>query len=349
MSVFRKITLVVIGGLFISWPSISWAAGETIWIIETGAESTMISLLEDDYSITSKTTDEIVAGVPEEVDLLIYPGGLLPITQAQDSDLRQAIKDYVEVGGSFFGSCGGSITGAQQLTYDYGVLEMIGLVQVQAIDYLSWANTVSYTDGFVFSDNAEINGEYAGTTNWLQYTGGPAFEVVSGQEDQVEILATFAEDFDAAETTHPEVEGKAAIVMADYGLGKVILSAPHPETNADTRFIFNNIIEWLLAEPDYTPDQVTNVRVPDKYKKARQVKIRWDKQVGMSGYVLKLYKRSGDLLRTIKINENINYRDLRKLTPETRYKVKVRAKRTVEEAVYRGPWSDYKFFKTVAD
>lgn len=332
---------------FLFFPALSKAMGEDIWVIETGGESAFVSLLGTDYNVTTKTTDEIKQGVPSDVELLIYPGGLLPITQAQDADLQTAILDYVNSGGNYFGSCGGSIPGAQQLTYDYGILDMIGLMQVNAIDYMDWP-TVTYTDGFIFNDNAELNGEYVSGTHWLAYTGGPAFDIVSGHEGEVEVLATYATNFDSAQTTHYEVQGKAAIVSAAYGLGKVILCAPHPESDSSTQFVFDNMINWLLAEIDYTPAQVTGVKVPTKYIKARQAKLKWDAQEEMSGYVIKLYKKT-KLLRTIKITENIGYKVIKKLRPESSYKVKVRAKRTVNEIVYKGSFSKIVSFKTKAE
>jgi len=340
----RKSFLAIFFIIF--FPFVAQAAtGDDIWVIETGGESAFVSLLGSEYTVTTKTTDEIKAGIPDSVDLLIYPGGLLPILQAQDSTLQEAIRTYINGGGKYFGSCGGSIPGAESLTYDSGTMEMIGLVPVVANDYLEWT-AVAYADGFIFNGNA-INGDYGNGTHWLSYTGGPAFDIAIGHENEVEVLATFAADFNSGQTSHYQVQGKAAIVSANYGLGKVLLSAPHPESYAETQFLFFNMIDWLLAAPDYTPAQVTNVRVPTKYLKAKQVKIRWDTQNNMSGYVIKLYRKT-KLLRTIKITANIGYRVIRKLNPATAYKVKVRAKRIVNEIIYRGPFSEKKSFTTLS-
>ncbi len=372
------ISTMFIGAFFIFLPQPSLAVGEDIWVVSTGAESTFHTLLDDDYNVTTKTVDEIVAsGISSDIELLIYPGGLQPIVQSQDSALVTVVQDYVNQGGRYFGSCGGSIPGAQDLSWDYGSLDMIGLVQVQAIDRLSWTSTVSYTDGFTFNSNT-INGDYAGETHWLSYTGGPAFDVVVGYEDEVEVLATYAADFDPAEApTYYEVKDKAAIVAADYGEGKVILSAPHPESDEDTKFLFSNYIEDLLPEevvdapdeeeeeedeeiieddnndevPEYVVAKVKNVRSPKAKRLKKKAYIKWNKVAGVDGYNLRLlqwnkktktYKKK----RTIKKNSNKVNKWVKKLKPGTKYKIRVRAKIEVNGIIQKGPWSVGKIFKT---
>jgi len=316
---------------------------DDIWVIETGGESAFVSLLGEENNVTTKSTDEIIAGIPDDVELLIYPGGLAPISQAQDDDLQQAIKDFVSAGGGFFGSCGGSITGSQELTYNYGTFDMIGLLPVNATDYLEWM-TISYTDGFVFSDN-ELNGEYASGTHWLSYTGGPTFDVIDGYESEVEVLAAFAADFTNTVPAY-EVSGKAAIVSGQYGEGKVVLSAPHPESYTDTQFIFDNLISWAKRAEDYTPLAVENLKVPKKSIKTQQVKVKWDTVDTNTGYVIKLMNKKGQKIKLVKINQNIGEKIIKKLKSEKKYKIKIRAKREVEGVTYKGPWSETIIFKT---
>ncbi|MFA6027629.1 MAG: BPL-N domain-containing protein [Patescibacteria group bacterium] len=335
----KKIFLVFGLAIGLILPLAGRAVGEDIWVIETGGEGTFVSLLGTNYNVTTKTTDEIKLGISSDVELLIYPGGLLPITQAQDADLQAAILDYVNNGGNYFGSCGGSIPGAQQLTYDYGVLDMIGLVQVDAIDYLDWFTTVSYTDGFVFNDNTEINGEYASGTHWLTYSGGPAFDIVSGYENDIEVLATYAANFNSAQTSHYEVQGKAAIVSTAYGLGKVILCAPHPESDSSTQFIFDNMVTWLLTATDYTPEQTQNVQV--KKIKSNQVKVKWDTQADTSQYQIKVRNKKGKVVFSGKTTND--YIFVNPLKKGKNYSVKVRAIGFYEQP---GPWSEKISFKT---
>jgi len=218
-----------------------------IWVITTGGESAFYDLLSENNNVIIKTTDEINNGIPADVELLIYPGGLLPITQVQDSVLQTSIQNYVNSGGAFFGSCGGSITGAQELMWDYpNALDMIGLLPVNATDHLSWTS-LNYLDGYNFNSSS-LNGAYQSSAQWLLYTGGPAFNIISGNEDQVEVLASFANNFDPSVADY-QVIGKPAIVNGHYGNGRVILSAPHPESDDSTNFLFYNYINYLLLHP----------------------------------------------------------------------------------------------------
>lgn len=316
---------------------------DDIWVIETGGESAFVSLLGEDNNVTTKSAAEIEDGIPDDVELLIYPGGLAPISQAQDNGLQQAIRDYVALGGGFFGSCGGSITGSEELTYNYGTFDMIGLLPVNSIDYLEWL-TISYTDGFIFNDN-DINGEYASGTHWLSYTGGPAFDVIAGHESEVEVLATFAADFVNTVPAH-EVNGKAAIVSGQYGEGRVVLSAPHPESYESTQFIFYNLIEWAKRAEDYTPPAVENLRVPKKSIKKQQAKVKWDTVDTNTGYILKLMNKKGEKIKLVKIDQNVGEKIIKNLQLEKKYKIKIRAKREVDSVEYKSQWSDAISFQT---
>jgi glutamine amidotransferase-like uncharacterized protein len=316
---------------------------DDIWVIETGGEGAFVSLLGETNNVTTKTTDEIIAGIPDDVELLIYPGGLAPISQAQDDDLQQAIRDFVSSGGGYFGSCGGSIPGSEELTYNYGTLDMIGLLPVNSIDYLEWL-TISYTDGFIFNDN-ELNGEYASGTHWLSYTGGPAFDVIAGHESEVEVLATFAGNFVDTVPAY-EVSGKAAIVTGQYGDGKVVLSAPHPESYAETQFIFDNLVAWAKRVPDYTPAVVENLKIPKKSIKAQKAKIKWDTVDTNTAYAIKLMNKKGEKIRLIKINENVGEKIIKNLKSGKKYKIKIRAKREVDGVIYKSEWSEIMSFKT---
>jgi glutamine amidotransferase-like uncharacterized protein len=268
---------------------------------------------------------------------------LAPISQAQDDDLQQAIRDFVSSGGGYFGSCGGSIPGSEELTYNYGTLDMIGLLPVNSIDYLEWL-TISYTDGFIFNDN-ELNGEYASGTHWLSYTGGPAFDVIAGHESEVEVLATFAGNFVDTVPAY-EVSGKAAIVTGQYGDGKVVLSAPHPESYAETQFIFDNLVAWAKRVPDYTPAVVENLKIPKKSIKAQKAKIKWDTVDTNTAYAIKLMNKKGEKIRLIKINENVGEKIIKNLKSGKKYKIKIRAKREVDGVIYKSEWSEIMSFKT---
>ena len=342
----KKILLLALF-ILLALPLASQAeTGDDIWIVSTGAEATFVSLLENDYNVSVKTSEEIEQGVPSDIDLLIYPGGLLPILQAMDEELKIAVREYVENGGSYLGSCGGSIPGARQLTHDYGTTQMIGLVPANAYDYLAWA-AAGYSGQFTFSED-DLNGDYKGTIQAVGYTGGPAFEIISGSESEVNVLATYTSNIPGAVVS---TAGKAAISASAYGLGKVVLIAPHPESNENTRFLFFNLLEWSLDKPEPEPivvtlDKVQNVKVPKKKIKKKRAKIKWEAVESATFYAVKILNKKKT--KKIKLYKNVTNTSklAKKLKPGKIYMVKVRAKTAVEDEIVKGKWSKAKQFKT---
>ncbi|MFH1537026.1 MAG: BPL-N domain-containing protein [Patescibacteria group bacterium] len=379
-------TILVILLFFVLIPNLTKAAGEDIWMISTGGEATIYNLLKDDYNVTIKTSEQIEAGVPASVELLVYPGGTNPILHVvydQNGTLQNAIKSYINNGGSLLGSCGGSIPTAQKLYWDLGYFNMIGLAQVNAYDELGWG-AAGYSGNFDFS-NDSINGEYADETHTLHYTGGPAFDIIDGYEDDINVLATFSGNIPGASW---DTKDLAAIYTTSYGDGKVVGVAPHPESNANTRFLFNNLITWALeedapeeeededeeeeqeeeeeedneddtidedvADAEYTPAKVKEVKVPKKKRKQKKVKVKWNAVENATTYAVKVYKlktnkKTGKKKQIVKRR----YKKVRstskwvkKLKPGTRYYAQVKAKRKINGITYPGKWSKRKRFKT---
>ncbi|MFH1781495.1 MAG: BPL-N domain-containing protein [Patescibacteria group bacterium] len=310
--------LIIFGLLaFCVIPKISQAADNTIWILETGGENTIYTLLQEEgYDISKKTQTEVEAGIPDSVDLFIFPGSINSIIiTIQSSDLQSAIREYVENGGNFLGSCGGSVPGAVDLTFDLGTISMVGLAQVNAYDYFSWPSAL-YSDNFDFTDN-ELNGDYAGTTNTLTYTGGPAFDIISGNEDEIEVLATFSGNVPG----HYDTTGKPAIITTSYGSGKVVLAAPHPENNENTKFLFLNLIDWSLDVPISlnAPENLTN-----NEKKVHKATLSWDTVENADSYNVSYYKASSPSEITT-VSTSTNNVELTGLKYGAKYYWKVRA------------------------
>lgn len=337
--------LIIFGLLaFCAIPKISQAADDTIWVLETGAEATIVSVLEDaGYSPVEKSQTYIKAnGIPNSVDLFVYPGSVNAIVQSLDSTLKSRIQTYVNNGGSILGSCGGAAIMGQNLTYNFGTTTMLGLAQVNAYDYLQWP-TAGYSGNYVFSSSS-LNGDYAGTMNTLSYTGGPAFEIVSGHDSEINVLANFAGD--VLDDGVYDTTEKPAIFTTTYGYGKVIAISPHPENSDNTKFLFLNLVEWGLDHTDYTPAKVQNVKVPKITRYKKKAYVKWDEISGATSYaVLVLNKKKTRTVKRYK-NTTTNYRWAKKLKPGRTYNVRVRAKVTVGDTVFKGKWSKARQFTT---
>ena len=101
--------------------------------------------------------------------------------------------------------------------------------------------------------------------------------------------------------------------------------------------------EWY----GYKPGRVTGVKIEKKNKYKYKVKLKWDKQADMTGYIVKLYNKKMKRLRTIKINQNKANKYIKKLKPGHSYRAKVIAKRIVRHRTFKSAkWSKLYKFKT---
>ena len=90
------------------------------------------------------------------------------------------------------------------------------------------------------------------------------------------------------------------------------------------------------------PGKVQNVKVPSKYRKADQVKVKWDSAGDNLTYKVKLMNKAG---KKLKIYTTTNLKKtMKNLTAGKTYKVKVRA---ILDSDHKGEWSAIKKFKTL--
>lgn len=152
-------------------------------------------------------TDRVDESLLKRASLWIQPGGP-NFTQAyhmQRTGVFAQVKQFVASGGGYVGFCGGGYMG--QSTGSLG----LGLLPGNA-----------WRQGEV-THKTEVT--WHGRKRYVHYEHGPAFQDTKG----VEVFATY------------NLNGAPAAIRGNYGLGKVLLSGPHPEALDD----------WLPVEdPD---------------------------------------------------------------------------------------------------
>jgi glutamine amidotransferase-like uncharacterized protein len=207
--------------------------GETvknIAVVSTSSSgvSYIVSTLDDaGHNVTEIDSSEISTRL-NDFDLLIYPGSSDAVYDyLGDPSLGRSIQNFVDNGGGFIGICGGSLIAGDYLYYDGLRIPMMGLLNVNSYEYSSW---VSHYVGsavmldFLVSSEHEILEDYSlGDVLAITYAGGPIFTTSTE-----EIILEFDEDLDAS-LTSSAITGSAAVVVGEYGDGKVVLSSPHPE------------------------------------------------------------------------------------------------------------------------
>ncbi|HEX3646877.1 MAG TPA: BPL-N domain-containing protein [Pseudonocardiaceae bacterium] len=218
---------------------------------------------------------DIEDGALDSFDAFVMPGGGYRAMQGQLEPLGRsgcrAIREYVERGGMYIGSCAGSYDAATvppaftDVCPEQGELRlldarvwnggagMLGVIQSPGIGVLTARNTDP--DHPVM---AGIGPEFRITHyNGPLFAGGHALATVSGWTDEF----TAAEDFlgpagGPALLRRGIEQGVANIVAGRCGAGRVVLFGSHPEfgtrpamdDEAATARMLLNAVQWQLAE-----------------------------------------------------------------------------------------------------
>lgn len=194
-------------------------------------------LLSPNYAVIP-ITESIILKEPwaSTCALLVFPGGAdMGYCRVLNGDGNRRISDFVRRGGSYLGLCAGGYYGSQRCEFEIGnrSLEVIGS---RELGFFPGTCRGGAFKGFEYHSekgaravrlkvSKDAFGGHAppGTTSY--FNGGGVFVDAGKLADQkVEVLATYEQQID--------VEGgddNAAVVLCGVGLGKAVLSGPHPE------------------------------------------------------------------------------------------------------------------------
>ncbi|GMH87156.1 hypothetical protein TL16_g10769 [Triparma laevis f. inornata] len=195
-----------------------------------------------DYTITTFLEDEFSNDLLTKTDLLIFPGGSGngQATALGDDNLA-LILSWVNAGGSYIGTCGGSFLGMSHIGF-YGTPTPTlqepwdrgsGNVSVEVLDV-------------GFEELALDRDIFAGNITIMYYQG----PIVKPQDlpSDVNMLAMFRTEI---ATNHPEetmgeMINTPAITSKEVGKGRVVLNSPHPELQPVVPEIYAGEILWVL-------------------------------------------------------------------------------------------------------
>jgi glutamine amidotransferase-like uncharacterized protein len=145
--------------------------------------------------VTTRLRDEEL----NHASVWIQPGGP-NFDQAEDmqrTGLFEQVKTFVASGGGYVGFCGGGFMAQSEGSLGLGLLPGNAMQQGE----------FTHKTGVIWN----------GIRRYIHFEHGPRFEPVQS----VQVFATY------------ESNGAAAGIRGNYGMGKVVLSGPHPEAQAD--------------------------------------------------------------------------------------------------------------------
>lgn len=205
-------------------------------------------------SLSLLSEEEIRNGDLKGYDVLVVPGGQASL---QGSALgvkgRTAIREFVREGGGYVGVCAGAYLAA--VNYDWS-LKLVNARTMTGQRFVPGQGQVSSSFrgwGTVSVELTDYGRDlFGGSPRWfkLEHTGGPVLS--RANEPTLPDYVPLA-DFRSEVWKHPFQKGTMvdtpAIVAAPFGMGKVILFSPHPESAVEYKHLLARAIRACAKKP----------------------------------------------------------------------------------------------------
>lgn len=232
-------------GIYDGSGSVSSSGHDPSWIRQ--------SLRHQFKQVTLIDNVDITSGVLDHLDVVVFGGGS---SSAQGRGLghagRDAVRAFIENGGGYVGICAGAYL-AMSSREEY----------LRIIDCRPGGSSGSGVVQADFSNTAgaaiHVHGHQP-----IKYSGGPLIE--SGALPATcAVWATFAEDLPRVDKKPVPLAGKAAVVAAEFGDGRLVLFSPHPERWPGPQESFWNAIRWSAGEKIPNCHQITKQPAPESH------------------------------------------------------------------------------------
>jgi glutamine amidotransferase-like uncharacterized protein len=192
------------------------------------------------------TPEEVRAGVLDQFDLVIFPGGS-GSRQAEGlgGDGREVVRRFVENGGGYIGICAGCYLACENYSWSLKILDAKTKSQ-------KWKRGVKLLDLGLAPDGRDLLGSKESTVS-VKYANGPVMEPAGSPDlPDYTTLATFKTETAENDTPKGIQIDSPAILTGVFGKGRVIGISPHPEQTEGLKNFVPRLIEWAVSGTDPT-------------------------------------------------------------------------------------------------
>lgn len=192
------------------------------------------------YKYTEVSGAEIRAGILNNFDILLVPGGS---GSGQSASLQPAgldsVRSFVYRGGGYYGTCGGAYLASAAYSWSLKILN------TKAIDAAHWARG----HGPVVLNFTKEGKEFYGVnqdTLTIIYWQGPL--MAPGAVDTLPAyvkLSTFATEIAENGAIPGAMIGATAFAQSCFGKGRVIIHSPHPEMTPGLDYMVRDAVNWV--------------------------------------------------------------------------------------------------------
>lgn len=195
----------------------------------------------ESVKVTPVKPDLIRAGGLKDFDVVIFTGGSGG-KQAGTLGLlgREQVRRFVEAGGGYLGICAGNYLACDGFSWG-----------VKVLDAKTKSSKWARGEGQLKIEFTEKGREILGMPEGIQeirYANGPVFDPAGDPAiGDFEPLAFFRSEFAKNGAPEGAQVNSPAMVMGNYGQGRVLCSSPHPEQQAGMEHFVERAVRWLAG------------------------------------------------------------------------------------------------------
>ena len=179
---------------------------------------------EGGFVVRRVCASDVRAGVLEEFDVVVFPGGSATSqANALGTEGRAAVRDFVTGGGGYLGICAGAYLASNEYEWALGVLDAL------VVDREHWARGSGAVRLELSSLGEALCAPIAKLFD-VHYENGPVFE--RGHDDALpnfRVLAWYRGEVAKEGVPSGVMADTPALVLGRFGDGRVVCSSPHPE------------------------------------------------------------------------------------------------------------------------
>ena len=215
---------------------------------DIGAGRSLADLLEtlkkyEEVKVKSVTAADIRAGVLDDVDVLIQPGGS---GSKQGRNLgkegREKIRDFVREGGGFIGICAGAYLASAD--YDWS----LDILDAKVLDRKHWARGTGMVKIEVSEKGQRLLKEDRSEVE-IYYGQGPLLAPANDPDiEDFNIVAVYRSEIAKNGAPKGVMIGTTAIAEGRFGKGRVLCFSPHPEMTSGLDKLVWQAIEHVRAK-----------------------------------------------------------------------------------------------------
>lgn len=195
---------------------------------------------------------DIRVGVLDQFDLVIFPGGSgSKQAAALEVEGREVVKKFINQGGGYVGICAGAYLAASNYQWSLGIsnhktfCESIDLPEIgrKSMWYRGASAPVKMD---LTEEGRKILGNVKGVFD-VRYHNGPIMSAM-GKEGvgPFRSLATFRSEVSRYKPQEGTMVNTPAIIVGEFGKGRVLCISPHPESTPDLYKLVRNAIRWTV-------------------------------------------------------------------------------------------------------